>query len=240
MPHSKEGTAAAVPVEKEGQEQGFEPLLHTAPSDPRVKQLHAVLARLQRVSAAGVAALTVDDWAGAWVQGYRDLGWGKFLEFNGVPAAAHEAVVTHEDRHWYKVGRESLTMRHHIAAQGLDKLYGARLDGEWRQSPYSEQTSAHWSEDQRTRRGLRWRNRWLQYPVSMRAEWENRHGDAEDVTSITVMERHLVAPDVMNFHVWVYRAGGDPDQEADCLVPRTGTTYVRCGSDLPPEPAAEY
>lgn len=226
----------------------YEPTLVTAPADPRIQHLMAVIESYQRVTSPSIAALGLADWNGAFTLGSRSPGWKNFLSFLGVPGEAHEAASTAPDHHWYSFTDGAMTMRHEIPAQNLDLHYCAKLDGEWRTSPYSKPTSTHWTEEEWRKQGFRWRNRWLSKPLSLRCEWENRgggegsgHGQPKGaaggaerpVTSVTVMERHLVSRDLINFRVWVYRAGGDPDCDADILVPRTGVTYIRRGEDVP-------
>lgn len=236
-----------VRVNNDGDHLSYEPTLITAPQDPRIAHLMRVMGAYQRLAPDLAPHLDVSDWAGHYELGSRNAGWTKFLAFLGVPEAAFETASTGVDLHWYSVSREALTFRHHIPAQDLDLRYTAKFDGEWRTSPYSRQTSTHWSEDEDKKKGFRWRNRWLKYPTSMRCEWENKgggevcgHGQpagTEDgTTSITVMERHLVSPELINFRIFVYPIGADVDDRSRYLVPEAGVTYLKVSSELPLEP----
>lgn len=223
----------------------YEPRLVTSPEDARIKHIMAVVERYQRLTSGNQVALTLADWSGSWTLGVRNVGWTRFLGALGVPQEMFETAATYDDMHWYSVNEESLTMRHCIPVQKMDLRYCAKLDWTWRLSPYNKQTSSTWSVDESAKHGFKWRNRWVTFPVSTRTEWENKggkhagHGQVasqtgtEDVTGITVMERHLISPELINFIVWVYPVGGDPEDDGRFIVPRTGVTYVRAGDDLP-------
>lgn len=236
-----------VKVKKGGFVPTYEKTLFTDPKDPRIKDLFALVQRFMLLTPKSGEGLTVESWGGHWLKGCRSLDWSKFLGFLGVPKDQFEDASTYEDLHWYTVRKESFTMRHHIPSQGMDLHYTAAMDGEWRLSPYAKQTSSTWSEDEEKKKGFKWHHSWTQFPVSMRTEWENRHmkeGDAghgqpvgsphtEGVTSITVMERHLISRDLMNFRIWVYPLGGDPEDASKYLVPLCEVVYMRIGDELP-------
>jgi len=239
-------------VVQEEQAYKYEPKLITAAQDPRIVHLMNVLHAYQKITPAVTQRLSLANWSGAWSLGSRNKDWPKFLAFLGVPEAKWETASTSDDYHWYSVTDTALTFRHHIPAQSLDLRYTAALDGEWRESPYNKPTSSHWSEQQKATPRFKWRNRWLQRPTCMRCEWENIGGGEEaghgqpaesgsvGVTSITVMERHLVSPEIINFRVWCYKPGSDADDPSGHLVPPLGVTYLRTGDEMPPVMPQQY
>lgn len=217
----------------------YEPTLITAPADPRIVHLMATLQRYQRVTAGQQETLAIDAWKGRWTKGSLNADWPLFLAFLGVPPEAFEEATTYQDNHWYIMREDSFTMRHYIPSQSLDLRYTARIDGEWRPSPYNEETSASYSRDEKKKHRFNWRHRWIKYPVYMRTEWENLDAGGR-VTSYVSMNRHLIAPDIINFRVWVYPEGEDPEDESKFLVPALGGTYVRVGDELPPVVPQEH
>ncbi|CAK0900500.1 unnamed protein product, partial [Prorocentrum cordatum] len=132
----------------------------------------------------------VADWAGSWEVSRRE-NWEAFLNFSGVPAAAHEAAIKAVDFHRYRMDEDSWVMDHRIPVQAMHLLFRADFDGELHDCPYPRPTVKHWApgDDGAPARALQWRNTWVKRGTHFRTEIPDFFGEGKTF----VLDRELVA-----------------------------------------------